>query len=154
MKIITYLQQHLGFTRNEIRAILVLGAVFLVGLGVRWLHDVTSSRGDARYDYRRADSIFAARSRVYAASLHGVVAMPSAPVATQQRTIVEKRPVRLNAATATELEQLPGIGPATAAKILLYRRERGKFRSIEELLNVKGIGPKKLERIRARLLLD
>lgn len=49
--------------------------------------------------------------------------------------------LNLNTATAAELERLPRIGPATAARILEYRTQRGAFQVIEDLLKVKGIGP-------------
>lgn len=53
--------------------------------------------------------------------------------------------VNLNAATAADLETLPGIGPALAERIIAYRTEHGGFRRVEDLLEVAGIGPKKFE---------
>jgi len=50
--------------------------------------------------------------------------------------------VDLNRATATELEQLPGVGPVTAANIVGWRQQHGRFRSVSELQQVDGIGPK------------
>lgn len=61
--------------------------------------------------------------------------------------------VSLNTGSKAELESLPGVGPATAQKILDYRRQAGGFTSIEEVLNVKGIGPKKFEAMRKFLKL-
>ncbi|MBV6458266.1 MAG: ComE operon protein 1 [Fimbriimonadaceae bacterium] len=56
--------------------------------------------------------------------------------------------ISINSAGAAELERLPGIGPATAAKIIEYRSQAGGFKTVDELDAVKGIGPKKLEQIR------
>src|SRR5262245_4935313 len=50
--------------------------------------------------------------------------------------------INLNTANAAELEKLPGVGPAMAARILEYRQKNGSFKKIEELMNVKGIGEK------------
>ncbi len=55
--------------------------------------------------------------------------------------------VNLNTASATELEQLPRVGPALAARILAYRAANGGFRRPADLTNVKGIGEKTLEKL-------
>ena len=60
--------------------------------------------------------------------------------------------VHLNSATEAELEQLPGIGQATARQIVLFRNRRG-FRSIEEIMQVPGIGPAKFAKMRDCLTL-
>ncbi len=57
--------------------------------------------------------------------------------------------VDLNTATAEQLDTIDGVGPATAQKILEYRAQHGSFKSVEELLQVSGIGPKKLAAMRA-----
>ena len=51
-------------------------------------------------------------------------------------------PVNLNTATVAQLEALPGIGKATAERILEYRQKSGGFKKIEDLMNVRGIGEK------------
>jgi len=56
--------------------------------------------------------------------------------------------ISINTASSSQLQRLPGIGPATASNIIGHRREHGYFRSIDDLLAVRGIGPKKLEAIR------
>lgn len=56
--------------------------------------------------------------------------------------------VDLNRATAAQLEELPGIGPVTAAAILAWREENGDFSSVDELQEVSGIGPATLEKVR------
>ena len=51
-------------------------------------------------------------------------------------------PINLNTATVTQLETLPGIGKATAERILEYRQKSGGFKKVEDLMNVRGIGEK------------
>lgn len=63
----------------------------------------------------------------------------------------EAQPVDLNAATAAQLEELPGVGPATAQAIVEYREAHGRFGSVDELLEVRGIGDAKLANIRAHV---
>uniref|UniRef100_UPI003F60E559 ComEA family DNA-binding protein n=1 Tax=Thiomicrolovo zhangzhouensis TaxID=3131933 RepID=UPI003F60E559 len=58
--------------------------------------------------------------------------------------------VNLNTATAEELESLKGIGPSTAAKIIEYRNEH-RFNSIEDIMNVKGVGEKTFLQIKDEL---
>lgn len=56
--------------------------------------------------------------------------------------------VDLNTADEAELDELPGIGPATAASIVAHRSVNGPFGGVDELLDVRGIGPAKLEQLR------
>lgn len=69
-----------------------------------------------------------------------------APAPAKGRTRVD-----LNRATALELQTLPGIGAVLAQRIVAHRQTRGSFHSVEELLEVKGIGQKRLERLRPLL---
>jgi competence protein ComEA len=62
-------------------------------------------------------------------------------------------PVSLNTATAEQLDTLDGVGPATASKILEYRRQHGGFRSIDDLGEIPGIGPKRLAALRGKVQL-
>lgn len=61
-------------------------------------------------------------------------------------------PVNLNSATLEELQTLDGVGPVTAAAILEYRTQNGGFRSVEDLGQVPGIGPKTLEALRDKVV--
>ena len=60
--------------------------------------------------------------------------------------------VNINTATQTELETLNGIGPSTASKIIKYRNEKGKFKKIEDIKNVSGIGEAKFKKIEADIV--
>lgn len=55
--------------------------------------------------------------------------------------------ININIASKKELAKLPGVGPSYAARIVSYRKEKGKFTSITDLLNIKGIGLKKIAKI-------
>jgi competence protein ComEA len=57
-------------------------------------------------------------------------------------------PIDLNRATADELDALPGVGPATAAAIVAYREQHGPFGTVDDLADVRGIGPAKVEALR------
>lgn len=61
-------------------------------------------------------------------------------------------PVNINTADASQLQQLKGVGPSKAAAIISWRRGHGAFRRVEDLDEVKGIGPSLIARNRARIL--
>jgi competence protein ComEA len=88
----------------------------------------------------------------------------AAPVADGQQVLVPRHgavvagagsagsgtagPVSLSAATAEQLDALPGVGPVTAEKIVAYRQQHGSFRSVDELDAISGIGPSRIEELR------
>lgn len=59
--------------------------------------------------------------------------------------------ININTATKEDLDTLPGIGPATAQKIIDYRQEHGNFSSIEDIKNVKGIGEAKFSKMQDKI---
>ena len=58
------------------------------------------------------------------------------------------KPIDLNAASAKELQQLPGVGPVTAQRIVDLRQKSGRFRRVEDLLAIRGISTRKLDAMR------
>jgi competence ComEA-like helix-hairpin-helix protein len=62
------------------------------------------------------------------------------------------QPVNLNTATSEQLQLVPGIGPATADKISKMRKSYGPFKSVDDLLAIRGLGPKRLEKMRKYLI--
>lgn len=66
----------------------------------------------------------------------------------RERNVNYSRIVNINTAGTAELDTLPGIGPKTAEKIVAYRKSNGSFKTIEDIMKVKGIGPKKFEKMK------
>jgi len=97
-------------------------------------------------------SLFAALLATASASAS---AAPDRPEPMQTIALATANPVNINSANAEQLaEALFGIGAAKAAEIVAYRQQHGSFSSVEELLNIKGIGRKTLERNRARVVAE
>ena len=154
-------------TAQERLTLSALGALAMAALGILAWHELraplrlehgpvvapparrdTSSVGSpATADTSSPERILPARSAV------GMVP-PRSPAAQWDAQIQRARRVRLNDATAEELERLPEIGPSTAKRIVDYRQAHGPFRRVEELEAVPGIGLKTLEAMRDYLTVE
>jgi competence protein ComEA len=103
-------------------------------------------------------SVMARSPRVRAADPPPAQVIPAANPEAEQAPVAEPasippphsaaRQININTATASELELLPGIGPALAGRIVEYRKAHGPFKSVDGLDEVKGIGPRTLEKLR------
>lgn len=78
-----------------------------------------------------------------------LLAAAGAPAQSRKKPLL--KPVNINTATSEELQQVPGIGPATAEKILRMRKSVGRFKSVDDLLAIKGIGRSRLQKMRPYL---
>ena len=153
-KRILLLAHRAGFTRNEAVVILFLVTSLLSGATIQALQrEASAVPEDVRTALERQDSVFAAMSAAPAESLAAMdapvssIATATAPssAAMSSRT---SSTVNINTASQRALETLPGVGPSTAEKIISHRSTSGPFLRVEDLMKVKGIGPKKFERIR------
>ncbi|MFN8587969.1 MAG: helix-hairpin-helix domain-containing protein [Candidatus Eisenbacteria bacterium] len=123
----------LDLTPSERRGALVL--LVLVLLGSAW--DLTHLRPQPARDAPAVPS---------GGSASGTPA-PAVPPPTAAAA-APAGPLDLNRADAGQLDALPGIGPVLAGRIVARRRELGRFASPEDLLSVRGIGPRLFERLR------
>lgn len=106
------------------------------------------------------------RSRIAALVLLAVLIGPgsgygglaaASPMAGSSRAAlqqVEQAKVDINSASSEELQTVPGLGPALAQRIIDFREEHGPFERVEDLLNVRGIGVKTLERLRPHVKVE
>ncbi|MEW6509337.1 MAG: helix-hairpin-helix domain-containing protein [Bacteroidota bacterium] len=140
MKLFTDLQHRFGWTRNEIRVLVLLTLTLPAGAVIRWLRSGDGAPGGITpaFTYAQADSEFFARSRA---------SLPDSTRRSSRKT-PPREPIDINRAGKEQLLLLPGVGNATADLIVRYRSQHGPFRTVEDLLRVKGIGPKKLEKLR------
>lgn len=123
------------FTRSEIRALLFLATLLLIG--------------GAAGIYQKS------RAVVYPDVIITHVQSESRPVVRQARSpgavtaeMLVKYKININTASADSLELLPGIGPELAKRIVDFRNRNGRFIKADDLMNVRGIGSAKLEAIR------
>ncbi|MFM8266706.1 MAG: helix-hairpin-helix domain-containing protein [Ilumatobacteraceae bacterium] len=143
-----------GVSSTEV-VVHVAGAVRVPGVytlarGSRVVDAVDAAGGfalDARADAVNLATIVSDGERIYVPRWgEDVPVDPVAPSGSNTADVPQL--VDLNRATATELEQLPGIGPTTAAAIVAHRDEVGPFTTIDDLADVAGIGPAKLAALR------
>ena len=128
----------LALTKTERKVILFLTVALLCGAGIRLFQEVFPST--KQFDYHASDSTFAALSTITDDS----TAFASINSGSEEGS--EK--ININTATKEQLMDLPGIGEVTAERIIRYRRESGKFATIEDLRVIKGISTNKLERLK------
>ena len=85
------------------------------------------------------------------------IPIPGIASPDSDKTIVDDKPtsaIDINTATAVQLQMLPGIGPKLAERVVSYREQQGRFRTVEDLLEVKGIGPSVLSRIKPLIIVS
>lgn len=140
MSVFKRLNEHFAFTKNEQKVFLFLSIVLLSGVAIKIYKTYVIPQDVQRFDYSASDSVFNERSRV----LNDDTAM-----ASSQAAVLKK--ININTATKTELMTLPGIGEATAERIMLYREEKGPFKKINDMRKVKGIGEKKFDKLKSHI---
>ena len=136
----------LNFTTQEIRALLLLLMALLVGSGITL--------------YKRTHPQFAPELVMETTGLTPVenlqTTLPSPTGQTPNRSDHPLKRVRINInqATAKELESVPGLGSKLSQRIVEYRNIHGPFHKLEDLVDVRGIGPKNLEKMADHLAVE
>lgn len=163
MKIVLFLQKLFKVTKSELTII----ALLLVGLGAGLANQsfgVSKAIDNFRYKQvnKMIDSIVKAdRSTFVGTDIRGssLEDLSAGDTLVKKEQLFPKKErkevpagvlININTASRVQLMKLPGIGEKTAQKIIDYRAEN-PFQSIDDIMNVKGIGPKKFEKMRASI---
>ncbi len=130
----------LGYTRNETTVLLFLVFSFIVGMGV-WAY---------RQQWEPLPLI--------SGNVNGGEGMINGQESEKEISPEEAQNsiqlISINKATQEQLELLPGIGPVSATRIIAYREQHEGFRTIDELMEVRGIGEKTLEKLKPYIELN
>ena len=152
----------MNYSRSQLKLLLLLAGIFLVGLGVReWRAGFPAAAERLeRFDHEdppppippaprsRAAPRWAA-ARIEAATPVRTPQPPRArPAASPAAAPTDPRPLDINRASVDEIARLPGVGPSLARRIVEERERLGRFGSTEGLRGILGLGPKKLAALR------
>jgi len=155
------LSKKIGFTETETAVILFLTGLFI--LGFVYVEFIKNDTAEYKHvDYTKQDSLFAYYSNINPEfdlddprldsnlEIKRQVLELSDTFAYVKKDLssLTEKSINLNTAGINELVKLPGIGEKTAEKIIQLRSERGKFKRLEELLDVRGIGEVKFNKIK------
>jgi comEA protein len=162
------LSKKIGFTDTEIIVILFLTGLFIVGfVYVEFIKDGGGEEYNS-IEYSKEDSLFSIYSNnnpeynpedsllMSNLEIKKRVLELSDTIAYVKKDIssLAEKSININTAGINELVKLPGIGEKTAEKIIQLRKERGKFRRVDELMDVKGIGEVKFSKIKDYIYVD
>lgn len=156
MHILKKFNQFFGFTPTESKVVVFLLVTFIAGGALKVYRSYFPSAFLPRFDYSKEDQEFALRSKLIDSIEAGRLQFVQGRSQTSgkeksagsRKTKALQSPINLNTATKEELMKLPGVGEVIAERILLYREEKGRFRDISELKNIRGIGDKTFEKLR------
>jgi comEA protein len=152
----------LNLTSNERKALILTVTVIIAGGAVQLFQSHVNK--NEIFDYTASDSIFyrlsysnshqnmqridSTNTQLYVDKFSLSFSQDKQEIPENMVTPLKYASININSANSHVLQQLPRIGPAMAKRIIEFRRNYGKFNSVEDLLKVKGIGKKTLEKIK------
>ncbi|MCH7771024.1 MAG: helix-hairpin-helix domain-containing protein [Bacteroidetes bacterium] len=159
----------IGFTETEIYVILFLTISFIIGLSIKTYKDI-AKEDYKEYDYSEEDSLFNHYKSQAEENLKNEKEKREENIIDSKGEILgfqytnfdkkkdlpplKEKSININTADFETLTRLPGIGEKTALNIINFRNVNGNFKSLEEILEVKGIGKVKLNKIKKFLYIE
>ena len=157
------LSKKIGLTLTEIKVIIFLVVCFIIGFGIKTYKDNSAAESKS-FDYTKEDSLFSYYRKNAQKNLEKekqkestkkfdskaeVLDFKSEGFAEKEKpALPAEKSIDINSADVATLISLPGIGEKTAQKMIDLRSERGKFERLDELMDVKGIGKAKFNKIK------
>lgn len=157
----------IGLTKTEIKTVIFVVSIFLLGFGYKHFFKSSDETNNNIFDYSLQDSIFYKTEQD--TSLNFSLKSDQKKVDykqevldfntrsfnnVQKKNIPAEKSINLNSADVKDLMQLPGIGEKTAQSIIDYRKSIKKFTSVDQLIDVKGIGESKYQKIKNYFFID
>lgn len=153
----------LGFTLTESYVISFLAIVFLLGLSIKYVFKEENNHSIKTFDYSKEDSLFYASDSVKLGKLTEKKVDNEAELLDfskdkffykeKSKFILEEKSIDINKAGKNLLIKLPGIGNKTAEAIINYRLNK-KFKKIDDIKKVKGIGKSKFNKIKSYIIIE
>jgi len=165
-KIIHRISTCIGFTTVEVKVLLFLISMFILGYSYKiFIKDTEKNIRDFDYTYR--DSLFLSAIGEGNSSTSEKITETDVDYkqevldfnkvdfnSPKKTEVITRKSINLNSATIQDLIKLPGIGEKTASAILEYRKQIGRFKFLEQLLDIKGIGSSKLNKIKEYIFIE
>jgi len=151
-----------SLTETEVKIFIFVICMFSIGLGIKFYKSMPENK-IKKFSYAKEDSLFAYVNNLdldTSTTEYDPLLINKTPFIAknqEQQAYVKKAfsgKLNLNTATVDQLTNLPGIGVKTAEQIFSYRKRVGTIKSLDELLNVKGIGEKKISKLKTFLTLQ
>jgi len=174
--------QKFAFTKNELKVIIFFVVILLIGSGIKLYKNFSSDKN--YFNYMQSDNNFAnfltvlnrdpenkmynndtnqlenlnlnneELSKISKLQIFEDTTKNKLKKKSKKGADLKEKSININTASKSELMLLPGVGEATAEKIIKYREEHNGFKQIEEIMEVKGIGIKKFEKMKLYIIVQ